>query len=307
MGVSHFSNVLFQWQLCHIEATSLKTMLEQQVDRKKEVDELDRIMDQIALAKFATAKRSTTQGKNVLRVMLGEKPQAPRNNGDSKSERIFPVEKTAPAPGATKAKALPKKKLKKFDPPIGEKAIRRAMKKAHDYNNGIAFGFIKGKDDLGLQLTMIETYILSTFCCDGMPLVSDMDSKKSDLSGSRTWKDISKTLIDIARQQLQHSTEVVAYCKAALAKGGSQNLEEKQINALASNLSRAESDMAIREEAARLAGDFAVEAGQRLSKKWYVEPCISFRSYTICRDNFLIVHFIFLYFVRTPYYLIVLC
>jgi hypothetical protein len=268
----------------------LKKMLEPQVDRKKEVEELKRIMDQIALAKFATTKRSTTQGKNVLRVMLGEKPQAPRTSGDSKAERIFPAEKTAP-PSGTRPKGPPKKKVKKFDPPIGEKAIRRAMKKAHDHNNGIAFGFIKDKEDLGLQLTMIESYILSTFCCEGMPLVSDMDSKKSELSGSKTWKDVSKTLIDIARQQLQHSTEVVTYCKAALAKGGSQNLEEKQIKALASNLSKAESDLVIREEAARLASDFAVEASQRLSKKRYVEHCMPFRGYAVRRDYFLIVHF----------------
>jgi hypothetical protein len=252
--------------MSHVEATSLKNMLDPQVEKKKDVEEMKRIMDQIALAKFASSKRSTTQGKNVLRVMLGEKPQAPRQTGDSKPERMFPIEKTAPAPG-TRAKAPPKKKVKKFDAPLGEKAIRRAMKKAHDHNNGMSFGFIKDKEDLGLQLTMIETYILSTFCCGGMPLVFDTEFKKSVLTGTKTWKDVSKSLIDMARQQLQESTDLVAVCKAALTKGGSQNLEEKQIKALASNLSKAESDLAMKEEAARLAADFAIEAGQRLSKK----------------------------------------
>eukprot|EP00531_Pseudo-nitzschia_arenysensis_P014188 CAMPEP_0116154538 /NCGR_PEP_ID=MMETSP0329-20121206/21833_1 /TAXON_ID=697910 /ORGANISM="Pseudo-nitzschia arenysensis, Strain B593" /LENGTH=649 /DNA_ID=CAMNT_0003651523 /DNA_START=1 /DNA_END=1951 /DNA_ORIENTATION=- len=247
------------WQLCHVEATSLKTMLEQQADKTKVIEELKRIMDQIALAKFASAKRSTTQGKNVLRVMLGEKPQAPRGNGDSKPEKLFPIEKTAPAPIA-RAKAPPKKKVKKFDAPIGEKAIIRAMKKAHTHNNGMAFGFIKDKSDLGLQLTMIEAYILSTFCCEGMPLVLDMESIE-DVGGSR------EGLGDIARQQLQLSTDAVSYCQAALTKAGNQNLEEKQIEALASNLAKAESDLAVREEAARLSRDFSVKPSERLSKK----------------------------------------
>lgn len=268
--------------MSHVEATALKTMLEPQADKTKEVEELKRISDQIVLAKWASAKRSTTQGKNVLRVMLGEKPQAPRSTGDAtKSERIFPLEKTAPAPG-TRAKAPPKKKVKKFDAPLGEKAILRAMKKAHTHNNGMAFGFIKDKEDLGLQLTMIESYILSTFCCDGMPLVSDMGSKKSELSKMKTWDDVSKTLIDIARQQLRQSTDAVSYCKAALAKGGNQNLEEKQIKALASNLSKAESDLAIREEAARLANDFSDQASQRLSKKRYVKSSTSFCGSEFC-------------------------
>ncbi len=256
----------------------MKTMLEPQVDRNKEVEELKRIMDQIALAKFASAKRSTTQGKNVLRVMLGEKPQAPRSNGDSKPERLFPIEKTAPAPSA-RAKAPLKKKVKKFDAPLGEKAIFRAMKKAHTHNNGMAFGFIKDKSDLGLQLTMIEAYILSAFCCVGMPLVSDMEPKNSGLSRSKTWDGTAKTLVDIAKQQLQLSLDAVSYCQAALTKAGNQNLEEKQIEALASNLAKAESDLAVREEAARLSRDFSVKASERLSKKRYVKTLNLYRLY----------------------------
>ena len=124
-------------------------------------------MDQIALAKFAVGKRSMTQGKNGLRVMVGGKPQVPRN--DSVADKIFPVEKTVPAAGTCRTKAPPKTKVKKNNPPLGEKAIMKALKKAHDHNSGVAFVFIKDKEDLGLQLTMIESYILSTFCCEGMP------------------------------------------------------------------------------------------------------------------------------------------
>ena len=259
--------VRHMWVMCHVEATALKTMLKTQADKTKEVEELERITEQIALAKFATAKRSTTQGKNVLRVMLGEKPQAPRNNGDGKVvERLFPIEKTAPAPIA-RAKAPPKKKPKKFDAPLGEKAILKAIKKAHTHNNGMTFGFLQEKDDLGLQLTMIEAYILSAFCCEGMPLVSEIEFETAGLSKSKTWDAISKTIIDIAKQQLQLATDTVQYCKAAFVKGGNQNLERKQLEVLASNLSKAEADAAVREEAARLARDFSVEASQRLSKK----------------------------------------
>lgn len=258
--------------MSHVEATSLKTMLEPQVDKKKEVDEMKNIMDQIALAKFASMKRSMTQGKNILRVMIGEKPQVPRSNNDtneSKPERMFPVERTVPPP-SIKPKAPAKKKVKKLDPPLGERAIRRSMKKAYDHNNGVAFGFIKGKEELGLQLTMIETYILMTFSCEGMPLVADFENKQSELSASKSWEDISNTLCLIAREQMKETMDLLMLAKACLAKGQSQNFEEKQIKALAVNVSRAESGYAIAEEAARLANDFSQEPDQRLSKKRYV-------------------------------------
>mmetsp|Transcript_21082 Transcript_21082/g.58594 ORF Transcript_21082/g.58594 Transcript_21082/m.58594 type:complete len:2371 (-) Transcript_21082:379-7491(-) len=251
------------WQMSHAEAKALKAMLELQADKKKEVEELNRIMEQIALAKWAS-KRSMTQGKNVLRVMLGEKPQVPRN--ESNQDKIFPAEKTAPVPG-TRTRATAKKKVRRNDPPLGEKAITKALRKAHDHNSGMSFGFLKNKEDVGMQLTLIETYILSVFCCEGIPLSFDSDSKKSSLSKGKTWDDISKSLTDMARQQQQHAEDMVGICKAALAKGASQNLDEKQSEVLASNLSKAESDFATRIEAARLANDFNDRPSERLSKK----------------------------------------
>ena len=207
--------------------------------------------------------------------MLGENPQPPRN--DSKIEKMFPVEKTAPAPGI-RTKAPPKKKVKKLDAPLGEKAIRRAMKKALDYKKGVPFGFIKGNDDIGLQLTLIEIYILATLCDEGMPLVSGMNADKSHLGKSMTWDDISKSLIDTARLQLQQATDLVAHCKAALLKGGSQDFKEDFLKILASNVSKAESQLAIREEAARLANDFSKQPSERLSKKRYVPLVVCFRN-----------------------------
>ncbi|VEU34941.1 unnamed protein product [Pseudo-nitzschia multistriata] len=252
------------WQMSHMEAKALIKMLESQSDKKKEVEELNRITGQIALAKWACSKRSTTQGKNVLRVMLGEKPQVPRN--ETIQDKIFPAEKTVPIPG-TRTKAPGKRKVKRNDPAIGERAIMKAMKKAHDHNSGKVFGFVKTNEDLGIQLTLIESYILSVFCCEGIPLNFDLDSKKSDLGISKTWEDISKSLVDLARQQQDHAKEVTVLCKAALSKGTSQNLEEKQIKMLAENLSRAESDFAVKEEAARLVNDFTHKPNERLSKK----------------------------------------
>lgn len=253
--------------MSHAEVTALKTMLTPQPGKKKELEELDRILEQMGLAKWATAKKSMTQGKNVLRVMLGEKPQVPRN--DSIADKIFPEEKTAPVPG-NKPKAPVKKKPKKLDPPLGERAIRKAMKKAHDHNSGKPFGFMKDKDDLGIQLTMIESYILSVFCNEGMPLHFDADTISTDLGGSKTWFNIAESLSEMARQQFQNAKDAVAHCKAALQKGISQTLDDKQVKVLAENLAKAESDLAIREEAARLAADFVNKPSERLSKKWYV-------------------------------------
>ena len=245
----------------------MKTMLESQADKKKELEEANRIMEQIALAKWAYAKRSTTQGKNVLRVMLGEKPQVPRN--ENSLDKIFPVEKTVPGPD-TRTKSLPKKKVKKNDPPLGEKAIMKGMKKAHDHQSGVAFGFFKAQEDMGIQLTLIECYILSVFCCEGIPLNFDLESKNSSLGGVKTWDDISKSLSDMARQQHLHAKDVVIYCRAALSKGINQNVDEKHSKILAANLSKAETDLAAKEEAARLTIDFTNKPCERLSKKRYV-------------------------------------
>jgi hypothetical protein len=253
-------------------------MLAPQEDKKKETEELSRIMNQIAHARQAS-KRATTQAKNILRVMLGEKPLAPRNQQSGDIMDIFPPERKASTQPSTstaagsaagssnKAKAAPKKKVKKNDPPLGEKAIVKAMKKAQDHHSGKDFTFLKDKDDLGLQLTMIETYILSAFCSEGMPLVSE--SKNSGGGSSvvtKEWKDVSGAIEVIARHQLQQSKEKITHCKQALTKGTNQKLDKEKIEALASNLSRAESDYANREEAARLAADFT-RPDDRLSKK----------------------------------------
>jgi hypothetical protein len=142
------------------------------------------------------------------------------------------------------------------------------MKKAQDHHSGKDFTFLKDKDDLGLQLTMIETYILSAFCSEGMPLVSE--SKNSGGGSSvvtKEWKDVSGAIEVIARHQLQQSKEKITHCKQALTKGTNQKLDKEKIEALASNLSRAESDYANREEAARLAADFTSGPDDRLSKK----------------------------------------
>ena len=245
-------------------------MLETVGNKQKEVEELKRIMDQIALARFATMKRSTTQGKNVLRVMLGDKPQVPRSNGDSsKPERLFPVEKTAPPPGETKIKTLQKKpKSRKTDLTIGEKAIMKSIKKAHDHKNGEQFGFIKNKEDLGLQLTMIETYILMKFCSEGMPLVTDMSSKKGELANPKTWKDTATELTAMAKKQAKESEIAMSYCRQALSKGMSQNMEEQQTKKLASNVAKAEAAHELKKETLRQCKDFQREPDQRLAKKW---------------------------------------
>ena len=114
--------------MCHAEASALKMMLSSQNDNKKEIDEMKKISDQIVLARNAATK-ATTQAKNVLRVMLGEKPHPPRNQAGS-TENMFPLERKVPtaAVAGTKVKAVPKAKVKRHDPSLGERAIRRAMK-----------------------------------------------------------------------------------------------------------------------------------------------------------------------------------
>ena len=146
------------------------------------------------------------------------------------------------------------------------------MKKAHNLSTGNTFGTIKDNNDF-LKLTTIEAYILSTFCCEGMPLIFDSNNFGTSVGKcAKTWTEIANSLKDMARQQLQHAKDQVTYCNAAISKAASQkSAEDEQLKSLASNLSRAEADFLEKEEAARLAADFAVEPDDRLSKKRLVE------------------------------------
>merc|ERR1711966_574611 len=145
------------------------------------------------------------------------------------------------------------------------------MKKAHDLKSETNFGSLKdNKDHLCLKLTMIEMYILSVFCSQGMPILVS-ESKNSDNGSSKTltksWNFIAGAIELISRQQIQLAKEQMMYSKAAMSKGSNQKFDEDKMKVLTEHLSKAEADYAEREEAARQAADFNTDPNERLAKK----------------------------------------
>lgn len=238
------------WQLARDEATALIDMLSPQSDSQNEVDEMKKILSQIKLAKKSTYT-SMTQGKNVLRVMLGEKPVPPRNV----LEPMFPA---APAVETSddKANRAPTRDTKKNDPALGERALGRAMKKAQDKQDSGPVAFSSNDDDsLGLQLTMVEVYILSAFCMKSMPLMLP-GTKDSGMTRVPTWEGVLATLSIMAKDQLKNSLDALKTCKSALERARNEGFGPDAVAALASKVAKAESIQSLREEAASTVADY---------------------------------------------------
>jgi hypothetical protein len=238
------------WKLARDEAMALIDMVSSQADSQNEMEELKKILSQIKLAKKSTYS-SMTQGKNVLRVMVGEKPVPPRNH----------LETMFPAPPAVenrddKANPPPKRDTKKNDPALGERALGRAMKKAQDKHDGMPLAFSTNDDEsLGIQLTMVEVYILSALCMESMPLVLP-GTKDSGLSRAPTWEGVLEILHIMAKDQLKNSIETLKTCKSALERARNEGFGPEAVATLASKVAKAESMQSMRDEAASTVADY---------------------------------------------------
>lgn len=239
------------WNLIRDEAVALTAMLSTHSDKKTELDELKKIMSQIKLAKKSSSC-SMTQAKNILRVMIGEKPIPPRNQAES----MFPAMPAEEIDIEEKAKSAAKRETKKNEPALGERALGRALKKAQDKQGTGPVAFTaKEEDSLGLQLTMVEVYILSAFCMESMPLVLS-STKVSGLSRKPTWVGILQTLHSMAKEQLRTSVDALNTCKAALDKARNEGFGLEAVATLASKVAKAEADHSSRDEAASTVADY---------------------------------------------------
>jgi hypothetical protein len=250
--------------LCAIayeEALALRKMfaVKSSAEDKQRADELLKIANQIALAKNSL-KTSAIPGKNVLRVMLGLEPVPPRNQ----SEAVFPSESSLEKE-ATKPKHPSKKDVcRRDDGALGERAIVRALKRAHDKHDGAPCRFAANDDpDIGLQLTMIEALIIFTFCSGGIPLSSD--SVTVETAASLGWDDIGSVLEIAAKDYYQMSMDKLTKCRAVLKKLESQDDSSAKAQA-AKKLVGAEYDVTSKEEAAKQATDYA-SAPDKLAMK----------------------------------------
>jgi hypothetical protein len=245
--------------LAYEEALFLKKMFSAE-DIKR--DEMQRIADQIALAK-RSLKTSVIPGKNLLRVMLGLEPLPPRNQ----SEAMFPNEAALDQASAQPKPQNKKEATRRDDGALGERAIAKALKKAYDKNDGSPCSFAPNDDpDSGLQLTMIETLILFTFCSEGIPLSIEISARGGN---ALSWDDIGSVLEIAAKDYYQLSKEKLIKIRTALKKFEAQGESDAKTQA-AKKVAIAEHDESMKEEAAQQASDYASDP-QKLAKKRYVK------------------------------------
>jgi hypothetical protein len=239
------------WNLVRDETIALTEMFSAQDGKQNEVDDLKAILGQIKLAK-KSCYSNMTQGKNVLRVMIGEKPSPPRNQVES----MFPVSAVEENGGREKTIASERRETTKNDPSLGERALAKAIKKAQDKQGGGPLAFSpKVVESLGLQLTMIEVYILSAFILQPMPFVPP-GTKENGLSNAPAWEGVLDTLHAMAKEQLQNAVDALKVCKAALDKARKEGFGPEAVATLASKVAKAESCYSMRDEAGSTVADY---------------------------------------------------
>jgi hypothetical protein len=267
--------------LCSIayeESLALKQMFESSDDEKHAVytREMQRVAEQVVLVKKCLTS-ATRPAKNVARVMLGLEPVAPRNAGES----LFPSQAIL----EQVRKASPREEQKKIetarsrdDGALGERSLVRAMKRAYEMNDGKPCRFSKETDpesDSGLQLTMVESLILFTFCSEGIPVSpeskKDLESFRQNASQKYglSWEDIGHVLEAAAKDYHHIALDKLKKSRAALKKLESQDDSTEAKQQALKKLEFAEFDEDVKDTAARQSSDYAA-APEKLAKKRYV-------------------------------------
>jgi hypothetical protein len=269
---------------------------------KSKAEEMDKISQQIALVK-RSVKAFARQAKNVCRVMLGEEPVPSRTS--SETETMFPTSKPLPTsqPKVTSAAGVPTSKPKEKNPAAfstsktkensaasaaapkevirrddgasGERAVIRAMKKANDKNDGTPCTFTREDEmETGLQLTMIETLILYTFCSEGIPVNPERQSALGIENAaharvqkySLSWDGIGNMLELGATEFYETAIEKQKKAQAAVKKLNSQGGSAEAKADVVAKLEIAQHDVTMKEAAASQAAAFASQP-EKLAKK----------------------------------------
>jgi hypothetical protein len=235
-------------------------------DAKLKASEMEQIAMQLSIVK-KSLKTAARPAKNVIRVMLGMEPQPPRTN----SETMFPsnvllAEQSAPTKDTTK-----KETVRRDDGALGEKSLLRALKKAFDKNDGALCYFSKASEsEIGLQLTLVETLILFTFCAEGIPVYNE---KKSDVSQDHmqtyglSWGQVGGILEMAAKDYHVGAIDKLYKCRAVLKKVMDQPDDSPAKMQAAKRVENAKHDESDKENAAKQAADYATDP-EKLAKKW---------------------------------------
>jgi hypothetical protein len=160
----------------------------------------------------ANFKKAVTQSKNIIRVILGEEVVKPRNN----DEGIFPAKKLF-APLQTfnvDSKASRNQTLQKASNTSGQKAIALCRDRLlQHYKN--SDGTSANSQHQDLELTEIETIILSCACSLGVPVwnedwksvLSGESMTSSNKSSCLTWEKFGSSMAQIAKESLDKVSE----------------------------------------------------------------------------------------------------
>lgn len=173
---------------------------------------LRRIAEHIDEVRCSLSK-SATQYKNIIRAILGEEVQKPRNKD---GESLFPPRKNYSVLQTTTlrdSEGVRKSGLRLNGRPAGEKAIdlaRQRLMKRYGFNDGTC-----ARDETELELTEIETLILFTACAIGIPVWNDdwrrmVDgiSPSSDPGRpSITWDSFGNFLFNLAGKSFERAKE----------------------------------------------------------------------------------------------------
>lgn len=197
----------------HRATVSMKMSSELTIDRRKAALDQQRIAEHIHdfRRNFSTG---ATQYKNVLRVILGEEAHKMRNNG----ENMFPVKRTTLSLKTTAIEGHHLRAPKVSSRPLGEKAITQARQRLVQKNSGSP----TGSHPQELELTEIETQILSCACTIGIPIWKDdwrstfQCEMSSSQSSSISWPTFGKFMSHEANKSLQRALEKVKQERASL-------------------------------------------------------------------------------------------
>mmetsp|Transcript_9183 Transcript_9183/g.21889 ORF Transcript_9183/g.21889 Transcript_9183/m.21889 type:complete len:2363 (+) Transcript_9183:217-7305(+) len=247
------------FSVAHAEAVELEKMFSASFKTTSKALEMRKIISHIEKSQSHIASEAVPS-KNILRVMLGMEPTTVRS-GNAKTDAMFPSAELKEKTGKPKAQAK-RESHRREDGALGEKAIVRGLKKAYDKcasdgNDGSPCKFSKsGDNEHGLQLTMIETMMLLTFCSEGIPWELPVDA----FGGFETftWKSVASLLEHTIKDSFHSSTEKVKKCKTALAKLKGTGKEQETALAVR-RLKVAEAEAVMKEEAAQHAVDYAGE------------------------------------------------
>ena len=256
--------------LCSVayqEALALKDMFESSSsDTKPKAFEMQNIANQLVVVK-KSLNTATRQAKNVVRVMLGMEVSSPRNA----SESLFPSNEVLKRQDAQKEKK--DSQARRDDGALGERFLIRAMKKVAETNNGDPIMFsTDDSSDSEVQLTMVESLILFTFCSEGIP-VHFIESKNAGklrrdvcLKHGLSWEDMGEVLEIAAKDYHYTAAEKVKKFESSLKKFGSQEEESTAKTLALRRLALAKHDEAMKGNAAMHAIDFA-NRPEKLAKK----------------------------------------